>query len=285
MGQTESAARTEQAALRDHSEKTDQILQIGTPPQGELVEGVIPRGAAKDNQPDKTQASIMGTGEPEAGRVLDGSLIDSEGLELFFTVREIQEGDGVYNRIIGKSYRDNDRVKLSDLRYLKLLHYNYNHEIQVGELIANAEIADDILGVFKELYGMEYEIESMFLVDNYWPVTQEENAGVLADEKSMHLNNTSCFNYRVVPGKNSLSNHALGRAIDVNPLQNPYVIFDTNGKQILSAEGDPSYIDRSNKRSHMIDHDDPAFLVFSEYGFIWGGDWNSSRDYQHFEKK
>lgn len=220
-----------------------------------------------------------------AGEVLDADQIDSDEPRQYFTSDTIREGDAVYSRINGKSYRENDRISLSDLRYLKLLHYNYRHEIQVGELIANKKIAGDLLDIFEELYRKGYEIESMYLVDNYWPEPGTADAGVAADENSMMSNNTSCFNYRVVPGKKSLSNHALGCAIDINPYQNPYVIFDPNGKQVLEGGGDPSYINRSNKRAHMIDHEDPAYLLFIKHGFRWGGDWHSSRDYQHFEKK
>ena len=221
-----------------------------------------------------------------AGAVLDGEKINTGDIDRYFTAIDINEGDPIYRRIIGKSYRQNDNIALGDLRYLKLLHYNYKHEIQVGELIVHKDIAETVSDIFKELYAVEYEIESMYLVDNYWPEIKTDggiyNEGVEADAESMRRNNTSCFNYRVVPDSTSLSKHALGYAIDINPLPNPYVVYDRAGNPVVQGGGDASYIDRSNKREHMIDYGDPAYRIFSEHGFKWGGDWNSSKDYQHF---
>ena len=101
------------------------------------------------------------------------------------------EGDSVYNRIYGKSYYENKNIGLQDLRYLKMLHYNFNHEIQVGEMIVNAAISRDVLSVFQELFAAEYEIQSMRLIDDYWT-----GDGDSSDSNSIDNNNTSAFCYR-----------------------------------------------------------------------------------------
>ena len=97
-------------------------------------------------------------------------------------------------------------------------------------------------------------------------------------------NNTSCFNYRTVPGKSKLSNHSYGRAIDINPLYNPYV-RTKDGKVLVSPQNAEEYADRSADFPYKIDREDLCYQLFTEHGFEWGGAWNSSKDYQHFEKK
>lgn len=100
--------------------------------------------------------------------MIDASLITEANLSQYFRAYEIIEGDAVYNRIIGRSYQINDNVALSDLRYLKVLHYNFDAEVQVGELIVNAQLAENFLNAFKSLYEYQYQIQSMYLIDNYW---------------------------------------------------------------------------------------------------------------------
>ena len=102
----------------------------------------------------------------------------------------------------------------------------------------------------------------------------------------MEANNTSCFNYRVVDGTTSLSKHALGCAIDINPFYNPYVVFDKtgNGQDYISPKGSEIYADRSKDFAYKIDEQALCYRLFKEHGFTWGGDWNSCKDYQHFQK-
>lgn len=214
----------------------------------------------------------------KAGTVIDPDLLDMESPARYFQIQEI--GETVYRYINGKSYVENDHVKLDDLRYLKVLHYNYDHKIQVGELIVNQKIAQDCQNVFYELFLEEYEISSMYLIDKYWT-----GNGVDTDTNSIADNNTSAFNYRVVPGSNHLSNHAKGFAIDLNPVENPYVTYTADGEFAKYYKDMEQYIDRDSGKPHMITHEDAAFRIFSKYGFSWGGDWVNSKDYQHFEKR
>lgn len=195
-----------------------------------------------------------------------------------FRIYEIAPNDAVYQRIIGKSYVENPNISLSDLRYIKLLHYNYNHEIQVGELITNKDLASDMINVFSQLYDQQYEIYSMYLIDEFWAGNGDDT-----DTASCDANNTSCFCYRAQTNSTKLSNHALGRAIDINPVENPYVLYK-NGKAIWYHENSNGYIDRSVIKPHMITTSDASYIAFRNAGYTWGGAWNSVKDYQHFEK-
>ncbi len=181
----------------------------------------------------------------------------------------------VFKRISGISYPVDCTVPLDDLRYIGLKYVDFNGETQTGELICNKALAEDMVEIFYELYTNDYRIESVRLVDEYGG----------DDTASMLANNTSCFNYRVVEGTTKLSNHAYGRAIDLNPFYNPYVTYNKDGTTKISPEGSEAYADRSASFPYKIDENDLAYKLFKEHGFKWGGDWNNSKDYQHFEKK
>lgn len=215
----------------------------------------------------------------EVGEVVDASVV-AANKDQYFKAYEITEGDAVYNRINGKSYYANDNIGLSDLRYIKLVHYNFDHNVQVGEIIVNAAIADDVINIFKELYDAQYEIQSMQLVDDFWT-----GDGDSSDSNSIDHNNTSAFCYRMVTGGGNLSNHAYGRAIDLNPQQNPYVWYNSSGQANWSHENANSYIDRACGDPHVIVQGDTCYNIFTKYGFSWGGLWSNPIDYQHFEKK
>ena len=211
-----------------------------------------------------------------AGTVIDKANIDFNNLSQYFVAYEIPED--VYNYINGKSYQENPYVALSDLRYVKLLHYNFNHELQVGELIVAADLQGDYLGIFAELFAAEYEIQSMYLPDKYW--TGDPTS---TDSASIDVNNSSCFMYRPATGSSKLSKHSYGRAIDINPQQNPYVSY-SSGSPVWSHENANDYIDRTTGLPHVITENDVCYQIFTKYGFTWGGSWTNIKDYQHFQK-
>ena len=185
-----------------------------------------------------------------------------------FYYEELSEA--IKSRITGKSYPTDCNVPYSDLRYVKVLHYDFNGNEHEGELICATEVAQELTNIFYELYLAKYPIEKMVLIDEY-----------RADDiASMKDNNTSCFNYRVIEGSKNLSNHSYGLAIDINPLINPYV----KGDYVSPKEAKP-YVDRSQIKLGMIDKDDLCYKLFTKYGWKWGGSWNTVKDYQHFEKE
>ena len=175
----------------------------------------------------------------------------------------------ISERINGKTYKENSEIDLDDLSYLKIRYLDFQHNIADGEMIVHKTLAKEVLEIFEMLFEAEYEIEKIRLCDEYDG----------DDERSMADNNSSAFNYRNVAGTQELSLHALGRAIDINPLYNPYIV----GEKISPANA-VKYADRSVKFPHRIDHHDLAYKVFASKGWLWGGDWTNSKDYQHFYK-
>lgn len=185
----------------------------------------------------------------------------------------------VESRIRGTSYPEDDtniEVSLTDLSYVGVLYNDFDGNIAQGELICNNSIALDLVEIFEELYRNGYQFERIELIDAYGG----------DDTLSMENNNTSCFNYRIVDGSNRLSKHAYGLAIDINPFYNPYVVFnkDGSGETYISPKGSEVYADRSKDFPYKIDENDLCYKLFIEHGFTWGGNWNSSKDYQHFQK-
>lgn len=197
-----------------------------------------------------------------------------------FTISQIP--DSIFLLMEGKSFSKNCTTPRSDLRYLRVLHYDEQGKVQTGELICNKAIASDLIDIFRELYRQRYVISRMQLIDHY----------DADDQKSMTANNTSCFNFRYVSGTKTVSKHGKGMAIDINPLYNPYVRV-RNGKTIVEPlAGQPYANNRSTKKkqgklkgaSQIIDRNDLCYRLFIQHGFRWGGAWRSSKDYQHFEK-
>ena len=172
-------------------------------------------------------------------------------------------------RILGRSYPEGCPVRMDDLRYLRILHYGFDGEIHLGEMVCNAAVADDLLDIFMSLFDAKYRIASVKLIDDFGA----------DDSASMAADNSSCFNFRPKTGQRALSAHALGLAVDINPVENPYV----HGERILPAAG-AKFADRSRRSEHMIDKEDLCYKLFKEKGFQWGGEWRSAKDYQHFEK-
>lgn len=181
--------------------------------------------------------------------------------------------DEVFARMDGKSYKADCTTKRSDLRYIRVLHMGFDGQTRVGELVANKKITQDFIDIFYELYINDYPIEKMVLVDEYGA----------DDNLSMADNNTSCFNFRRVVGTSTLSRHALGMAIDVNPLYNPWV-YELDGEPIVDPPGGAPYVDRTVDCPYIIDHDDLCYQLLIQHGFTWGGDWATEMDYQHFSK-
>ncbi|MBP3877690.1 MAG: M15 family metallopeptidase [Lachnospiraceae bacterium] len=220
-------------------------------------------------------AGLIDISSIPAGDTIDLLQLSAAEVDACFQAYPIEEGDAVYERIEGRSFDPYGEIGLSDLRYLKVLHYNFDGEVQVGELIVNAYLAEDFLTAFKQLFSERYQIEKMHLIDDYW-----QGDGDSSDHASIDVNNTSAFCYRTTTSGSSLSNHAFGCAIDINPQQNPYIYGD-GGVAHANAE---AYVDRNSGLPHVITHEDTCYRIFTDLGFTWGGDWESVKDYQHFEK-
>lgn len=188
-----------------------------------------------------------------------------------FTSQEISPA--IFSRMENKSFPEGCTTEISNLRYIRVLHYGFDGEIHIGELVVNQMIETDILNIFKKLFDHKYPIEQMVLIDEY----------DADDELSMQANNSSSFNFRMVAGTTNLSKHAYGLAIDINPLYNPYV-RTVKGEELVSPSNAMEYVDRTLDCKYFIQKDDIIYKIFLQHGFTWGGDWTSSLDYQHFQK-
>ena len=160
-------------------------------------------------------------------------------------------------------------ITYDDLRLVKVLYWGFDNQTHMGELIVNQAVATEVMAIFEEVYAVHYPIEKIRLISEY------QNS----DEDSMHDNNTSGFNYRVVTNGSEFSMHAYGLAIDVNPKMNPYVSED----YVLPANA-MAYVDRDQNIPGMIQAGDALHQAFTSRGWEWGGDWTSLKDYQHFSK-
>ena len=241
------------------------------------------------SEPDDSTVSENLTGKEEAEApdtgTADISSSDSDSLAEAANPDRITYEQGFYYEplseelktfITGISYpaEGTDEISYEDLAYVHVLHYNFDGESTEGELICNKAISQDLVEIFYDLYTAEYQIEKITLIENYDG----------DDTASMTDNNTSCFNYRTVDGTDRLSRHALGLAIDINPFYNPYIRYAKDGSLIISPQGSEDYADRTLGFPYKIDETDLCYRLFIEHGFTWGGNWNSSKDYQHFQK-
>ncbi len=177
--------------------------------------------------------------------------------------------------IAGNSWHQGCPVSIKNLRYLRMTYLNFEGEEDIGELIVHQDIAEDMVSILRELYVQGYPIKQMKLVSDF-----DGN-----DWKSIEADNTSAFNCRKATGSQKWSRHSYGKAIDINPIENPYV--SRKGK--ISHKESLQYRKRQHKRDTPADKavllkNDEATKLFETYGFKWGGDWRYTKDYQHFSK-
>ena len=175
----------------------------------------------------------------------------------------------VRERIVGNSWHRGCPVPIGDLRLLRVTYWGFDDRPHNGRLVVNEEFDDEMIAVMKRLYKLRYPIRRMELIDRYDS----------DDDRSMAADNTSAFNCRFVAGTTRWSMHAYGTAIDINPIENPYV----SGSHVSPPEGRP-YADRSRNARGMIHDGDAVEKAFAKKaGWEWLGDGPQSiRDYQHF---
>lgn len=158
-------------------------------------------------------------------------------------------------------------VPLKKLRLVRVRFWGFDHDAHMGQLVVHRQWASEMRTVFRKLYNAKFAIRRMRLVDHYGA----------DDDVSMKHDNTSAFNCRFVAGTTTWSQHAFGRAIDINPVENPYV----NGDDVSPPNGE-KYADRSLHKRGMIHLHDVVWHAFDDIGWGWGGTWSGAQDYQHF---
>ena len=158
-------------------------------------------------------------------------------------------------------------IAADELAYLTVSFWGFDDLPHTGELVVNAEFADEIAGVFEQLFEARFPIEEMRVV-----AAEELDAPPTGDG-----NNTTSFVCRQTTGGTSWSQHAYGLAIDINPFHNPY---GRDGRVL--PELATAYLDRNDVRPGMVLDDDFAVAAFAAVGWGWGGDFRSLVDYMHF---
>ncbi len=207
------------------------------------------------------------------GDLVPDKWLDKLGVASFFNSSPID--DDVFDLMNGNSYKEGCPVAREDLRYLTVLHKDSLGRSLVGEMIVSKDISQDVLEIMRSLYEASYPIEKMRLIDYY----------DADDHASMLDNNTSAFNYRPRAHQRTISKHALGLAIDINPLYNPYCLTTESGALIIEPRESAKYANRNFESPYKIEKGDACWTLFREHGFWWGGGWaGRTKDYQHFEK-
>ena len=170
--------------------------------------------------------------------------------------------------MIGRSWHRGCPVAIRDLRLITLTYRGFDGATHTGRLVVHERWARPIVRVFGALYDARFPIRRMRLVDAYGA----------DDMRSMKDDNTSMFNCRYRDGVCcTWSQHAYGRAIDVDPVENPYI-----GPWGVSPPNGAAFADRTPNRRGMIAHGDAVWRAFHAVGWRWGGDWTFTQDYQHF---
>ncbi|WP_214319376.1 M15 family metallopeptidase [Nonomuraea sediminis] len=161
-------------------------------------------------------------------------------------------------------------VHYQDLRLITMTYWGFDSKAHTGELVVRKTVTDDIVTVFKKLYGWRWPIRKMQLVDVYKG----------DDFDSIEADNTSAFNCRAATGSTHWSNHAYGEAVDINTIENPYVTASGSTAHKASKR----YTTRPMKGKGVINPDDKVVRAFAAVGWEWGGTWSGAKDFQHFSK-
>jgi len=179
-------------------------------------------------------------------------------------------GGELLREVRNKDWHPGCPVPLSQLRVLTVDYHGFDGRVHSGPLVLNRRVVEDVRGVFARLYRVDFRIKHIALARRYKP-----NAHRYDDKRDV----TASFNCRPATGNpGSISQHSYGWAIDINPIQNPYI--GTDGK-VLRRAAKP-YMDRSIHAPGVIHADGVVVRAFEHIGWGWGGEWSSIKDYMHF---
>jgi len=180
-------------------------------------------------------------------------------------------------RMWGVSMRSGCPVPFDGLRLVDVTHWTFDGTMASGELVVDESALGDLEHVFRSLYRDRFPIQRMQLVDDYGAADDPSDGA--DDFASIEADNTSAFNCRARTGSSEFSQHSYGTAIDVNPIENPYV---ASGR--TSHPASVTFLDRSNVRPGMAVADGPLVRAFGDVGWTWGGTWSDVKDLQHFSR-
>lgn len=211
---------------------------------------------------------LSGFGQPRVPDPLERTAVPT-GTSAGFSAQVSRLSPDLKRRMRGNSWHKGCPVALKALRLVRLSFWNFEKEITEGKLVVHGSQTENIVEVFRKMFSKRFPIRRMHLVDRYGG----------NDNRSMNRDNTSAFNCREVAGHPGVwSQHAYGWAIDINPIENPYVRSDGS----VSPEAGEPYADRSEHVKGMIHRKGVVVRSFGHLGWGWGADFDDSKDYQHF---
>ena len=169
-------------------------------------------------------------------------------------------------------WNDDCPVHYSELTIQKVPYVNFDGFSQIGELLIATTVVESVTLIFEELYHIKFPIHQIKLIDEF--------SG--DDLLSMEANNSSAYNGRRIMNTEKWSSHAYGVAIDINPLQNPYMVFDSDSSSIkVYPSKGLKYVNRGIQKPGMVEE---IVSIFKKHGFTeWGGNWELKPDYHHFQ--
>ncbi len=177
--------------------------------------------------------------------------------------------------IKNNNYRAGCPVKIEDLRAVSVQYYGFDKKNKNGILVVHKDVSSDVVRIFDELFAIRYPIKQIAPIHHFHS----------SDFASIEADNTSAFNCRKATGENSWSKHAYGKAIDINPIENPYIFRNGNTSHKNSVFFLKRVHDKNRKDDQaVLINGDEAVKIFAKYGWGWGGLWNGAKDYQHFYK-
>lgn len=184
--------------------------------------------------------------------------------------------DSIKKEMSGASYHQSCPAGINELRLVKVKYLGFDGNTKNGELVVHQSIANEVITIFDELYDIDYPIKQVVRIDKFKG----------SDFASIEADNTSAFNCRKATGGGKWSKHSYGKAIDINPIENPYIFRGGS----TSHKASYKYINRNIKNINtpqekaMLLPNSKAVKIFKKYGWRWGGDWRV-KDYQHFDKQ
>jgi hypothetical protein len=179
------------------------------------------------------------------------------------------------NKMIGVTYHKNCPVSLDELRVVNIKYLGFDNKTHFGDVIVHKDVAFEVSKIFNELYEISYPINQITPIEKY---NGDDFASIEAD-------NTSAFNCRLAEGSTKYSKHSYGKAIDLNPLENPYIYpngttsHKDSNKYLIRQK-----VDDTVQSKALLLNSSEAVKIFKKYGWKWGGDWKNTKDYQHFQK-
>lgn len=230
------------------------------------------------HEPPPSTSAARATPEPTVSVVpSSGDGATGEDARARFAGRISPLPSGLLREMRGTTWKSGCPVPLTDLRLLRFNYWGFDGQVKRGPMVVHEDVAADVLWVFHRLFETRFPIKRVALAKEFVP---EEFEPRISSRRSV----TAAFNCRPVvtplgPG-DDFSQHSYGLAIDINPVQNPFVTADGFVRNRMSRP----YLDRSRRLTGMIHAGDVVVRSFAAIGWSWGGHWSGGKDYMHFSR-